>query len=140
MIRNILTSLLAVAALGFGGAALAQAQSHQHGQHGQHAGGQMPGGMMMKGDMSMYGGPAGQANMQAMHDMHQAMMGATDRDPDRAFAKMMIEHHKGGIAMAEIQARHGDDAELKRMAQKTIEMQRREIAELQRWLERHGGR
>ena len=36
--------------------------------------------------------------------------------------------------------RHGDDAELKRMAQKTMEMQQKEVSELQSWLDRHGGR
>ena len=143
-----LASLAAVAALTLGGAAVAQgAAQHQHGQHAQGpmkpSEGQMkPGehGMMMKGDMSMHGGPAGQENMMAMHDMHQAMMKATDRDPDRAFAKMMIEHHKGAIAMAEVLMKRGDDAELKRMSQKTVEMQRKEISDLQGWLDRHGGR
>lgn len=146
MKTKTVATLAAVAALTLGGAAVAQgAAQHQHGQHaqGQMKQGQMKHGehgMMMKGDMSMHGGPAGQDNMRAMHDMHQAMMKVTDRDPDRAFAKMMIEHHKGGIAMSEVLMKHGDDAELKRMAQKTMEMQRKEIGELQGWLDRHGGR
>lgn len=149
--KNItLAGLAAVAALTLGGAAVAQgAAQHQHGQHaqGQMKQGQGHGqmkhgehGPMMKGDMSMHGGPAGHDNMMAMHNMHQAMMKATDRDPDRAFAKMMIEHHRGAIAMAEVLVKHGDDAELKRMAQKSMEMQRKEIGELQGWLDRHGGR
>ena len=146
MKTKTVATLAAVAALTLGGAAVAQgAGQHQHGQHaqGQMKQGQMKHGehgMMMKGDMSMHGGPAGQDNMRAMHAMHQAMMKATDRDPDRAFAKMMIEHHRGGIAMSEVLIKHGDDAELKRMAQKTMEMQRKEIGELQGWLDRHGGR
>ena len=153
MKNTTLAGLAAVAALTLGGAAVAQgAAQHQHGQHaqGQMKQGQMKQGqgqmkhgehgMMMKGDMSMHGGPAGHDNMMAMHNMHQAMMKATDRDPDRAFAKMMIEHHRGGIAMSEVLMKHGDDAELKRMAQKTMEMQRKEIGELQGWLDRHGGR
>ena len=76
----------------------------------------------------------------AMQSMHQAMMKANDSDPDRAFALKMIEHHRGGIAMVEILQKHGDDAELKGMARKTGEMQKKEIGELQAWLDRHGGR
>ena len=78
--------------------------------------------------------------MSAMQNMHQSMMSANDRDADRAFALKMIEHHRGGIAMSDVLMKHGDDAELKGMAQKSADMQRKEIAELQAWLDRHGGR
>lgn len=78
--------------------------------------------------------------MKSMQDMHQAMMKADDGDPDRAFALKMIEHHRGGVAMSQIVMKHGDDAEIKRMAQKTMDMQQKEIGELQNWLGRHGGR
>jgi uncharacterized protein (DUF305 family) len=86
-----------------------------------------------------HGQMAKQDYMRAMQNMHQAMMKADDADPDRAFALKMIEHHKGGIAMAEVLEKHGDDAELKAMARKTADMQRKEIGELQAWLGRHGG-
>lgn len=76
----------------------------------------------------------------AMQSMHQAMMKANDSDPDRAFALKMIEHHRGGIAMSDVLQRHGDDAELKGMARKSSDMQKKEISELQAWLDRHGGR
>jgi uncharacterized protein (DUF305 family) len=87
-----------------------------------------------------HGQMAKQDYMKAMQDMHQKMMSADDADPDRAFALKMIQHHQGGIAMAQVVQQHGDDAEIKQMAQKTIDMQRKEIAELQGWLDRHGGR
>ncbi|MDX5393988.1 MAG: DUF305 domain-containing protein [Caulobacteraceae bacterium] len=83
---------------------------------------------------------AKQDYMKSMQDMHQAMMKADDRDPDRAFALKMIEHHRGGVAMSQVVLKHGDDPEIKRMAQKTMEMQQKEIGELQSWLDRHGGR
>lgn len=83
---------------------------------------------------------AKQDYMASMQGMHQAMMKADDPDPDRAFALKMIEHHRGGVAMVDVLMKHGDDAELKRMAQKTKEMQQKEIGELQSWLDRHGGR
>ena len=77
------------------------------------------------------------ASMQAMH---KGMMAAQDADADRAWALKMIEHHRGGVAMSEILIKRGDDAEAKKMAQKTIDAQKKEIAELEDWLTRHGGR
>ena len=68
--------------------------------------------------------------MKGMQDMHQKMMAANDADADRAWALKMIEHHRGAIAMSEAVLKHGDDAEAKQMAQKSAEMQRKEIAEL----------
>lgn len=87
-----------------------------------------------------HGQMAMQDYMKSMQDMQQKMMSANDADPDRAFALKMIQHHQGGIAMSQVVQQHGDDAEIKQMAQKTADMQRREIAELQSWLDRHGGR
>lgn len=117
--------ILAASAALIGGAALAQ--QGQQGQRQGQAG-------MQHGQMAM------QDYMKSMQDMHQKMMSANDADPDRAFALKMIAHHQGGIDMARIVQQHGDDAEIKQMAQKTVEMQRKEIAELQSWLDRHGGR
>ena len=97
----------------------AQHQGHANMQHGQ----------MAKQDY-----------MKAMQDMHQKMMSADDMDPDRAFALKMIQHHQGGIEMARVVQQHGDDAEIKQMAQKMADEQRKDIAELQAWLDRHGGR
>jgi len=82
-----------------------------------------------------HGSMAKQDYMKSMQGMHQSMMSADDADPDRAFALKMIEHHKGGIAMAQVEQQHGDDAELKRMAQKMADEQRKDIAELQSWLD-----
>jgi len=76
----------------------------------------------------------------SMEKMHQAMMAKNDADPDRAWAMKMIEHHRGGVEMSEIVIKHGDDAEAKKMAQKTMDMQKKEIAELESWLDRHGGK
>ncbi|NJC32614.1 uncharacterized protein (DUF305 family) [Sphingomonas jejuensis] len=124
--RSVTAAL--AASLFFAAPAMAQAQGHQGMNHGsaQQAGGH--------GDM------ARQEYMAAMQQMNERMMAANDPDPDRAFALKMIEHHRGGIAMSEIEIRHGDDAEAKRMAQKTADMQRKEIAELENWLRRHGSR
>jgi uncharacterized protein (DUF305 family) len=106
--------------------AAAPALAQQAGQHQGHGGN--------------HGAMAKQDYMKSMQDMHQKMMATEDADPDRAFALKMIQHHQGGIDMARIVQQHGDDAEIKKMAQKTADMQRKEIAELQSWLDRHGGR
>ncbi|HEX7886065.1 MAG TPA: DUF305 domain-containing protein [Phenylobacterium sp.] len=98
-------------------------------------------GAQPKGHAGMqHGQMAMQDYMKGMQDMHQKMMSANDADPDRAWALKMIEHHRGAITMSEAVLKHGDDAEAKKMAQKTVEMQRKEIAELQAWLDKHGGR
>ena len=109
-------ALVATAAALLAGPAMAQPAGAQHGQ-------------MAKQDY-----------MKAMQDMHQKMMSADDMDPDRAFALKMIQHHQGGIEMARVVQQHGDDAEIKQMAQKMADEQRKDIAELQAWLDRHGGR
>ena len=72
--------------------------------------------------------------------MHRAMMMATDVNTQRTWARKMIAHHRGAIAM--LQALLGSDAtdaEARRMAQAVIDAQTREIAELESWLERHPG-
>ncbi len=101
----------------------------------QQSGAQQQGGASMQ-----HGQMAKQDYMKGMQDMHQKMMSANDADPDRAWALKMIEHHRGGIAMSDAVLKHGDDAEAKKMAQKSADMQRKEIAELQAWLDKHGGR
>ncbi len=57
------------------------------------------------------------------------MTGNTDKD----FVMMMIPHHEGAKTMAEHQVKHGKNAELKKMAQKMITDQTKEIAELKAW-------
>ena len=73
--------------------------------------------------------------------LHQQMMaGAKESqsmtlkgDTDADFIAMMKHHHEQGVKMAETEVAHGDDAEAKAFAQKIIENQRREIAEMEAW-------
>jgi uncharacterized protein (DUF305 family) len=67
--------------------------------------------------------------------MHEAMMGAHGADVSETWARKMIPHHQGALDMSEIVMRQGQDADIRRMAQKAIEMQTQDIAELRRWLE-----
>ena len=82
-----------------------------------------------------------QEMMQSMERMNRDMMGAPMiDDPDRDLANMMIPHHQGAIDMARIYLRDGKDPEMRRMAEKIIADQVREIAEMRDWLTRHPAR
>lgn len=67
--------------------------------------------------------------------MHAAMMGAHGADVSETWARKMVPHHQGALDMSEIVVREGQDADIRRMAQKTMEMQTQDIAELQRWFD-----
>ena len=88
--------------------------------------------------------PAGKSTqeyMKAMDDMHGPMMdGVMDPDPDAAFVKGMIPHHRGAVAMAEIELKYGQDPELRKLAQDIIEAQAREIEFMENWLKKKQGR
>ena len=79
----------------------------------------------------------GQALMQANEKMMDAMQGMEPSgDTDTDFATMMIDHHKGAIDMAKVQLEHGDDPELRALAEKIIADQEKEISQMQEWLSR----
>ena len=59
-------------------------------------------------------------------------------DPDKDFAMMMIQHHRAGIEMAQIELRDGKDAKMKAMAQRIIDAQKKESAEFEVWLQKNG--
>ena len=77
--------------------------------------------------------------MSMMKDMNgkmasMPMTGHTDID----FAMMMRVHHQGAIQMAEAELRDGKEGEMKKMARNIISAQKKEIAELDRFLAKHG--
>ena len=77
--------------------------------------------------------------MQGMMQTHDPMMqGMMAEDPDVAFACAMIPHHQGAISMAEAELKHGDAGPMREMAQRIIEAQKEEIAELTQWIEEQG--
>ena len=68
-------------------------------------------------------------------DMHDKMMAAVNEpDPDKAFAKGMIAHHEGAIAMAETELKYGKDPEMRKLAQDIIKAQKGEIEQMNKWL------
>ena len=58
------------------------------------------------------------------------MSGNTDKD----FVMMMIPHHESAVTMAEDEISHGKHYELKKMAQKIIADQNKEIKDFNAWL------
>jgi hypothetical protein len=78
---------------------------------------------------------AHQALMKTMDDMHPAMMaGMMAEDPDVAFVCGMIAHHQGAIDMARVELEFGDDPWAREMAERVIDAQEAEIAEMNAWL------
>jgi hypothetical protein len=73
--------------------------------------------------------------MQSMTKMRSqmdamAMTGNVDED----FAMMMRAHHQGAIDMAKTEVASGKNAELRKIAQKVIIDQTKEIAQLDKWM------
>lgn len=79
---------------------------------------------------------AQKAFMQGMMQTHGPMMeGMMAEDTDIAFACGMIPHHQAAIEMAKVELQHGDNDWAKEMAQKIIDAQEKEIAEMTQWIE-----
>ena len=79
--------------------------------------------------------PAFEAQMKA-HEKMTVDMGAItpSGNPDVDFVRMMIPHHEGAIAMAEVELKYGKDESRKKLAKDIIEAQTAEIAEMKEWL------
>jgi uncharacterized protein (DUF305 family) len=78
------------------------------------------------------------ALMAGMDTMNANMMsGAMNPDIDVAFVCGMIPHHQGAIDMARAELQYGNDEWTKAMAQKVINAQMQEIADMSKWLEEH---
>jgi uncharacterized protein (DUF305 family) len=75
----------------------------------------------------------------AMERMQQDMMRGMDPDATKAWVKMMIPHHQGALDMSKAVLKVTTDGDIKKMAQKTIDAQTKDIKELQAWLSKHGG-
>ena len=87
---------------------------------------------MMTDMMSEEHQKAGMAGMMQMNkDMMQGMM---QKDADVAFVCGMLAHHQGAIDMANVELKYGDNAWAKEMAQKVIDAQTKEIADMTAWL------
>ena len=98
----------------------------------------MPGMPMPSSQTGMPMSANHQEMMQSMEKMNRDMMGAPmTGDPDRDLVTMMMPHHQGAIDMARIYLRDGKDPAIRKMAQKIIVDQEREIREFKAWLAKH---
>ena len=89
---------------------------------------------MKMSDMSL--SASSQEYMSGMNAMHDKMMAAVNEsDPDKAFAKGMVAHHEGAIAMAETELKYGKDPEMRMLAQDIIKAQKGEIGQMNKWLD-----
>lgn len=84
------------------------------------------------------GSPSAEAYRKANMAMHAEMEIDFTGDPDDDFARGMIGHHRGAIAMAEIAIAHGSYPELRALAEEIIAAQEAEVAFLESWLAEHG--
>ncbi|MFE1597870.1 CopM family metallochaperone [Methylobacterium sp. ID0610] len=116
--RIALTATLLAA--GLAGTALAQSPAHHHG-------GTTTGDAPSTRDFE-------EADRAMMRAMHVAYTG----NPDIDFRTHMIPHHQGAIDMARVALKHAKDAQTRAMAQKIIDDQEKEIAEMRAWLKRNG--
>lgn len=70
--------------------------------------------------------------------MHNEMMiGMGYNDPDTAFAKSMLGHHRGAVDMAKLELKHGTDSSIRQLAEQIITTQQLEIDILNKWLASH---
>jgi uncharacterized protein (DUF305 family) len=124
-----LTTLGVVAALGLGAWGAASFAQMDHGSHGMdhadHA-------------MSDDATPSTRAFIAANDAMHEGMAIAFTGDADIDFAKGMIPHHEGAIAMAQIVLEYGEDPDIRALAEEIIAAQEAEIGMLRDWLAERG--
>ena len=116
--------------------AAAGGMDHSAMGHGAMQGGGMGSGMMGMMGMDLSTMPEHvQQNMRkmmiTMPAMHQGMLNA---DADVAFACGMIAHHQGAIDMAEVLLAHGDDPQMRALAEEIIAAQGPEIEQMTTWL------
>lgn len=86
-------------------------------------------------DTSGMAGKSMMSMMQSMMDNMKAIQ--STNNPDNDFAGMMKAHHIGAIEMAQMELAKGIDPQIKQMAQKMIDDQQKEVAELNTFLSGH---
>lgn len=87
--------------------------------------------------MGMASTPADMPGMQPEAKIEQ-LADAKGKDVDALFIPMMIDHHRGGVHMAEYAAKHASDPRVRDLAQRIATQQAGEIADFQRAAKRLG--
>ncbi len=70
--------------------------------------------------------------------MHEAMAISPTGDIDHDFVQGMVAHHRGAVEMAEVVLEHGDDPEIRALAEDIIQHQEAELRDMREWLSRNG--
>ena len=99
-----------------------QHQSHDHGAHQMDA---------SQGDDSA----SSRAFAEVNERMHEAMDIEFTGDADIDFVRGMIAHHIGAIEMARVVIEHGEDQDIRALAEEIIEAQETEVEMMEAWLE-----
>ncbi|MFF2184102.1 DUF305 domain-containing protein [Streptomyces sp. NPDC058155] len=101
----------------------------------ESAEGSMPGMDHGSGDTDGTPDSGDTAGMMSDQDMRE-LTAAKGADFDKKFARLMIEHHNGAIAMARDERRKGDNATAKKLAADVIKAQSAEVEQLNAILDR----
>ncbi|WP_235971422.1 DUF305 domain-containing protein [Azohydromonas caseinilytica] len=101
-----------------------------HAQQGTGSGGMGPGG----GPGGMHGG-AGDMHGAMARGMEEMRQMQPTGDADRDFATMMKMHHQQAVDMSQAYLKEAKSPEMRKMAEKIIRDQKREIAQFDKWLQ-----
>jgi uncharacterized protein (DUF305 family) len=77
------------------------------------------------------------ASMDKMHSAIASIKSSGDNDID--FVKLMLPHHQAAIDMAKTELTHGQDPQMRRLAQEIITDQESEIELMRLWLKQRDG-
>ena len=86
--------------------------------------------------------PAWSGLQQSMRTMHGAMSSIQPSgNDDEDFVRLMLPHHQAALDMARVELTHGQDPQMRRLAQEIIADQESEIELMQLWLrQNHPGK
>lgn len=76
-----------------------------------------------------------QHSMQSMHEALFSLKSTGNNDED--FVQLMLPHHQAALDMAKAELLHGQDPQMRRLAQEIITDQESEIELMQLWLRQH---